>query len=356
MSIQIRKKRARDHFWASNQLIRRDGAELGVYAVVTYCAIATFADNATQSAFPSLGTLARTVGCSKNTIRKALKALEDTGWISIERRFDNTRQRYESSEYYLLHTPGARDLASGDGSSREGGGAPDEPGVVHEVNQGGAPHEPGGGSPRDTELDSLSELDSDNYIAKTSDDVSAEDSRPLIFLSPEQYTVREITHTQLTRQQWETLLENEQTGKARKTVIAHCRAKLSAHPLAPRRAEMLAAMDQATSQDYSDPGMAAAFQQVLGKLWPAENYYTPEEVNRFVADNGPVANVYWLPGELSTWRNTRSVRKKGQQVNGKDKQHIQIPGSLRDYNRDGLGEFRREWDQGHDKPAALPPV
>lgn len=203
-------------------------------------------------------------------------------------------------------------------------------------------------------------------ITKTSDDVLVEDShpptdtgvsdsRPPAYQSPDLYTVSEIIKQRFTRQQWQALGENEQAHKARKTVLAHCRAKLNSHPLAPRRTEMLQAINRATVQDYSDPGMAAAFQQVLGKLWPHEHYYTPEEVNLFADTHPPVANVYWLPGELSKFRNQHKIQK-GQQTNGTGNKQIHIPGTPRDYNRDGLAEFLHACDQQPGEPVPLPRV
>lgn len=92
---------------------------LGIYALGVYTALAHYA-NACREAFPSLRTLAETLNISRPKLIKALRELESAGLIQV------IRQEGEGGEkrvnVYRLLTP-----------KTEGGGKPDLPGVVNQV-------------------------------------------------------------------------------------------------------------------------------------------------------------------------------------------------------------------------------
>lgn len=137
-TIQVRDARKSNFFWAPNELIKRDGATLGVYGIAIYCALAAFADNENNTAFPSVATLAKTIGCSANKVREALSKLCDMKWIRSEARVtetDDGNTRFLSNLYYLLPTPG--EVSQGEvPHTVSKGTAHGEVGVLHDSDQG----------------------------------------------------------------------------------------------------------------------------------------------------------------------------------------------------------------------------
>lgn len=157
-ALQVRDIRGSSHFWASNNLIRRDGAALGVYGIAVYCALAIHADNSSQAAYPSVTTLAHLIGCSPNKVRQAIKSLVERGWISVEEQRElsaNGKPVNLTNVYYLLPTPDAGVL-----HQVKGGTSPGEVGVLHEVKGGTSPGEDELDSSNKTQVTIPSELDS----------------------------------------------------------------------------------------------------------------------------------------------------------------------------------------------------
>lgn len=70
--------------WFPRELILEAAPTLGPLAVAVYVALSSFA-NGDSVAFPSLGTLARTLGCSRHAVRRAVDRLERHGLILKER-------------------------------------------------------------------------------------------------------------------------------------------------------------------------------------------------------------------------------------------------------------------------------
>ncbi|MEW9578970.1 helix-turn-helix domain-containing protein [Bacillus toyonensis] len=80
-----------------------DNGELDVYAFKTYAVIVRYANKKTRSAFPSLNTLAKKVGCGKKKIIECIKTLVEKGYISKTLRRDDKGDNL-SNLYHLLPT------------------------------------------------------------------------------------------------------------------------------------------------------------------------------------------------------------------------------------------------------------
>ncbi|EJP83809.1 helix-turn-helix domain-containing protein [Bacillus cereus] len=89
-------------FMIDNEVI--DNGELDVYAFKTYAVIVRHANIKTKSAFPSLNTLTKKVGCGKKKIIECIKTLVEKGYISKTLRKDGKGENL-SNLYHLLPTP-----------------------------------------------------------------------------------------------------------------------------------------------------------------------------------------------------------------------------------------------------------
>jgi len=127
MANKLRDLRKPGWFWARNELIERDGAKLGAYGIAVYCVLAKFAGDKNH-AWPSVNRIANTLGCSPNTVRKALDALTELGWISKKQRAEKDEDgnviRYHSNVYYL-HDGGTASGEQPHASGEQGGSAGD---------------------------------------------------------------------------------------------------------------------------------------------------------------------------------------------------------------------------------------
>lgn len=88
-------------FMIDNEVI--DNGELDVYAFKTYAVIVRYANKKTKSAFPSLNTLAKRVGCGKKKVIECIKILVEKGYVSKTLRKDN-KGDHLSNLYHLLPT------------------------------------------------------------------------------------------------------------------------------------------------------------------------------------------------------------------------------------------------------------
>ncbi|OSX91566.1 helix-turn-helix domain-containing protein [Bacillus mycoides] len=89
-------------FMIDNEVI--DNGELDVYAFKTYAVIVRHANQKTKSAFPSLNTIAKKVGCGKKKVIECIKILVERGYISKTLRRDDRGDNL-SNLYHLLPTP-----------------------------------------------------------------------------------------------------------------------------------------------------------------------------------------------------------------------------------------------------------
>ncbi|MED1303691.1 helix-turn-helix domain-containing protein [[Bacillus thuringiensis] serovar konkukian] len=92
----------RGFFMVENDVI--DNGDLDVYEFKTYAVILRHANKETQSAFPSLNTLAKKVGCGKKKIVECIKSLIDKGYIAKITRKDDKGDNL-SNVYHILQTP-----------------------------------------------------------------------------------------------------------------------------------------------------------------------------------------------------------------------------------------------------------
>lgn len=82
--------------------ILRAGDTLSHGAVRLYGIIMTYADNRKHTAFPERETLAKDMGASVSTVKRAIKELEDYGAITVKRRRNKRTGNFYSNHYTLV--------------------------------------------------------------------------------------------------------------------------------------------------------------------------------------------------------------------------------------------------------------
>lgn len=116
--------RRQDWFWDHNAVFDSD---LSANAKLVRLYLARCA-NGERTAFPSLNTIARRCGLSKPTVIKALKELEEKGWLVRTSRV--TAKQEHQTNVYLLVTPELEKQTTPDDSGKKrGGGKADLPPV-----------------------------------------------------------------------------------------------------------------------------------------------------------------------------------------------------------------------------------
>lgn len=108
-----------------------DNCDLDVYEFKAYAVIVRHANRDTQSAFPSLTTLAEKVGCGRKKIVQCIKSLEEKGYIQKVNRKDDFGNNL-SNIYYVLPTPSVSQKLVVSGGNQ--GSVPEKLGVVSEGN------------------------------------------------------------------------------------------------------------------------------------------------------------------------------------------------------------------------------
>lgn len=101
--MEIRDNRQKEWFWLDNEYLNGYARHLGTVATAVYISLCRHADNKTQTCFPSMELIAEENGIgSRNTVSKAINALEKWNIIKIEKNYNkNTKQR-ENNIYTLL--------------------------------------------------------------------------------------------------------------------------------------------------------------------------------------------------------------------------------------------------------------
>ena len=69
--------------------------------LTTYMALCVYAGNSDGQAYPKIATLARIARCNDRTVRRNLKALEQAGYINVNKRY-NDSGRQVSNQYILI--------------------------------------------------------------------------------------------------------------------------------------------------------------------------------------------------------------------------------------------------------------
>lgn len=82
-NFEVRDQRSGDWFWTHKQIIFRK--DLLSSDKLVYCGLACYANNQSQSLFPSIARLKDDLGIGKNTLIRSLKKLEQTGYIEVKR-------------------------------------------------------------------------------------------------------------------------------------------------------------------------------------------------------------------------------------------------------------------------------
>ena len=113
-NFDVRDTRNRNWLWMRRELLREHGDRLGVYGIAVYAALASFADES-NTAYPSIQSVADMIGCSTNKVRESINQLCQLGWIGYEEQHTDSG-RQTSHLFYLLKAP-----VNGEGSQREGG-------------------------------------------------------------------------------------------------------------------------------------------------------------------------------------------------------------------------------------------
>ena len=119
MDFDVRDTRNSNWLWMRRELLREHGDELGVYGIAVYAALASFVD-ASNTAYPSVQSIADMVDCSTNKVRESINQLCQLGWLGYEERHVESG-RQTSHLFYLLEAP------INQGASR------DEEGTLHSM-------------------------------------------------------------------------------------------------------------------------------------------------------------------------------------------------------------------------------
>lgn len=93
-----------------------EAGRLGVYAIAVLSALAYHANLKDSTAFPSIKTIAKEIGCSERKVQETVKALHEAGLITIKPRFTQDGDRtsnlyivhYHLEVVHRMHHPGAR--------------------------------------------------------------------------------------------------------------------------------------------------------------------------------------------------------------------------------------------------------
>ncbi|MDA1636496.1 DnaD domain protein [Bacillus cereus] len=120
-------RRRRGFFMIDNEIV--DDARLSHKEMAVYMVLCRHLNQETGSCFPSLPTIGKKVGMSKNTVIKSLNALIEIGYVTKEKR--SSKEQGDMSNVYYVND--VHDLNGGVHQMNRGGSR-DERGGVHEVN------------------------------------------------------------------------------------------------------------------------------------------------------------------------------------------------------------------------------
>lgn len=120
-------RRRRGFFMIDNEIV--DDARISHKEMAVYMVLCRHLNQETGSCFPSLPTIGKKVGMSKNTVIKALNTLIEIGYVTKEKR-SSKEQGDMSNVYYVNDVHGL----NGGVHQMNRGGSGDERGGVHEVN------------------------------------------------------------------------------------------------------------------------------------------------------------------------------------------------------------------------------
>lgn len=96
-NFEVRDLRKQDWLWTSKAALFHETVNGNDFKV--YCGIASYADNKSQKAFPSIDTLATALHMGRSTVIRSLARLEEEQFILVERKTGL------HNIYYLLDIP-----------------------------------------------------------------------------------------------------------------------------------------------------------------------------------------------------------------------------------------------------------
>lgn len=76
-----------------------------VYEKMVYVILCKYADYETKTSYPSVSRIAKECVCSENTVRSAIRRLEELRLIKVEKRLKNDGKGQTSNLYTLLPIP-----------------------------------------------------------------------------------------------------------------------------------------------------------------------------------------------------------------------------------------------------------
>lgn len=123
----------RDFYFKVENSVVDDEVFSNVYEAYLFVVLSRYCNN-NQIAYPSLETLSKKCYCSKNTVLKCLKSLNEKGYIKRVQRYNEENKSYNTTVYAVKNIKNLVHHVNK-------GSAPDEQGVVHQMNKGSAPDE-----------------------------------------------------------------------------------------------------------------------------------------------------------------------------------------------------------------------
>ncbi|PEY19548.1 DNA replication protein [Bacillus anthracis] len=120
-------RRRRGFFMIDNEIV--DDARLSHKEMAVYMVLCRHLNQETGSCFPSLPTIGKKVGMSKNTVIKALNTLIEIGYVTKEKR--SSKEQGDMSNVYYVNDV---HYLNGGVHQMNRGGSGDERGGVHELN------------------------------------------------------------------------------------------------------------------------------------------------------------------------------------------------------------------------------
>lgn len=143
MDFDVRDTRNQNWLWMRRELLRQHGDEIGMRGVAVYAALASFADSS-NTAYPSLSTIAEMLDISRPTVRKAIQDLHRLDWIGYQERSKDDGAD-TSHMFYLLEAPVENSLGGGGNSVSTGSQAD----FHHEVERNEVEQKTGAGAGED---------------------------------------------------------------------------------------------------------------------------------------------------------------------------------------------------------------
>lgn len=102
MELEIRDNRQKEWFWLDNEFIDSYAKKLKTSGIIVYISLCRYADNNTQTCFPSMKHIAKENGISKDTVLRAIKKLENFNLIHITREEHNRENGVQTRNRYTM--------------------------------------------------------------------------------------------------------------------------------------------------------------------------------------------------------------------------------------------------------------